>query len=292
MKEGQTINRRSVAIIAFVAAAAALAAIFLSIRPIAAWRLPAMPIRIGSVGVQGISFAQGKSAARTLPATGVREVQIDAPLGSVALSTMAASSIHLHWTVPGSPDQAVRTALQDGVLTIHFQPQGNVVNFGANVNHLDVTIPGGLSVSAQIDAGAMSVQGDFSNLSATLQAGALNVQNFRGALTAHDSMGAINVQQATITGPLSLTADMGAISFAGDPGLAATVRADMGAVDLAISPHGRLTVQGSVQMGQFSSAFPGLRRGGGGSFSGTVGQGKPGYLNVSDQMGPVSIDQF
>ncbi len=259
-----------------------------------AWRLPlsAIPFQIGGPNVQTVSFAPGQSASKTIPAAGVRAVEIDAPIGSVSLTATSTSAIGLHWTVAGQPFQALHTTLQGGVLQIDFQPPRNLVNFGSNPDHLDVTIPSGLAATAQIDAGAMTVQGNFASLVATLQAGALNVQNFRGALTAHDSMGAINVQQATITGPLSLTANMGAITFAGDPGLAATVRADMGAVDLEIAPRGRLTVQGSVQMGPFSSGFPGLGRTGGNSFGGTIGSGKPGYLNVSDQMGPVTIDQY
>jgi hypothetical protein len=294
VKEGPLTNRKAIAIVAFAAAGVTLVAMLAALSSGFAWRLPvsAIPVQIFGPNSRAIAFGPAQSGTKTLPAAGVHSVQIDAPVGSVSLTATATDTINLHWTVAGKPASALSTVLQGGVLEVQFQPPRNVVNIGSEPDHLDVVIPSDLAATAQVDAGAMTVQGNFQSLNVTLQAGALNVQNFRGALTAHDSMGTINVQQATVTGPLSLTANMGAITFTGDPGLAATVQADMGAISLAVAPHGRLRVQGSVQMGQFSSGFAGVGRTGGHSFGGTIGSGKPGYLTVTDQMGPVSIDQY
>ncbi len=264
---------------------------FFAIRPIDTWHFGLQPN--GNVNVTGLTFSGRpmRSASRTVSAQGVRQVEIEAPLGSISLTATSSPSVALHWTAATDTAKALSVTRTGDELMIRFTPP-KTVSYGAGFSKLDVGLPQGLGVTANLDAGSMNVQGNFSRLSATLQAGALSVSQFHGTLSAHDNLGAINVQGATITGPLTLIADLGPVTFSGDPGLAATVRDQMGPVSLSVAPRGQLAVQGSVQMGPFSSGFPGIGLRGGGEFSGSIGHGQPGYLHVSDQLGPVTINQF
>ena len=214
---------------------------------------------------------------------------IEAPIGSVAVSTDSSARIGLHWTISGNPKGAVTTNLAGGVLTIRFAPKPNVP---VNVAQLAVTMPSDLPLTAQVDMGTLSVQGAYPNLSATVQTGPLKVNGFTGSLSAVDHLGPIDVQNATIKGPLSLAAGTGPVNFSGDPGLAATITDQLGPINLSITPSGRLAVSAAVHLGPFSSGFSGLSGGSNGTFRGTIGGGKPGYLRVTDQTGPVNISPF
>lgn len=282
-RRGDTaIQRRNIAIASFALAAIALVGIVFAVRPVTIWHLGWL--HIGNFTVTALP---GKSASRTLSAQGIQTVEIDAQVGAVSLSTSAGQNIHMQWTVPANPAQAVTAVRQGNVLRIHFAAGSNVIVPGSE--HLAIQLPEGLIVQAQLDAGALDVQGAYQSLDATLQAGALGITSYRGQLSVHANLGPINIQGAKIVGPLSLEDQAGPINFTGDPGLAATIKDQLGPINLNIAPSGTLQVTASVQLGPFSSGFPGLGGGTNGSFGGTIGSGPPGYLHISNQIGPVKL---
>ncbi len=288
-REVLPIHRRHVAIASFVAAALALLAIVASLRAVSTWRfyLP----RFGQSSFIGLGFnpTPGRSASKSVSAQGVQRVEIEAPIGSVSVSTGSPTRFGLHWTVSGNPAGAVTTSLAGGVLTIRFAPNTTIP---INVAQLSVTMPGGLPLGARVGTGTLSVQGAIPSLSATVQTGALKVIGFTGSLSAVDHVGPMSVQNATIKGPLSLVVGTGPLNFSGDPGLAATITDQLGPINLNITPSGQLAVRAQVPLGPFASGFPGLSTGTNGTFRGTIGGGKPGYLRVTDQTGPVNISPF
>jgi len=233
-----------------------------------------------------------RTTRKVLAVRNPRSVVIASTFGDVDVTTAKVARLHLSWSVPGRPHTALAIRQSPGYVELDFTPPDTAVMTG-DEDVLDVTLPAGLAVRVDTDSGDVYSRGQYGELRATSDSGDLHVTDFRGVLSANTDSGDLDVQDAVADGQLTLASDSGDVSFSGDPGLAAGVETDSGDVDMAIRPGGRLQLQVQVDSGGVSSTLSPLASNADGTeFSGRVGQGSPGRLDIVTSSGDVSLEPW
>ncbi len=229
---------------------------------------------------------------KVLSVPDLHQVILTTNSGDVHVVTGSGSRLHLTWSVPGKPQEALDIHGIPGGEEVDFRPPDTPVMFGGG-DVLNVILPADLAVTVDSDSGDIYASGQYEALEATSDSGDLHVSSFRGKLTAQADSGDFYVRSAVVEGPLMLKTGSGDISFSGDPGLAAEVSADSGDLNLAIRPSGRIHVQVAVDSGDVTSTYPALRSNSDDTeFEGVVGSGRAGTLNVATGSGDVNLTQW
>jgi hypothetical protein len=172
-----------------------------------------------------IAFAIGPSTSRahsrTISAAGVKELQLDVPVGSLRLEPNLQSGeirVEATYTVHGLLAKRGDAAQQLDRIKLNVT-EGESLKIGAEIpNGLDavsvglvVYAPPGLTVQADAGAGAVAVQGYKGDLQLTTRLGRIEVDAASGSLSAVSASGLISVRN--FTGPVTAKTNMGGISL-------------------------------------------------------------------------------
>jgi len=225
--------------------------------------------------------------------TTVGEVRVTGggPAGEVAIT----ATVHL-WDRNASQslaESALKVTELVGDKRVEFAAHGVHVGFlgfgfgGGGKADLEIVVPDGQTLRLNTDVGAVTVRRVKGDLAIRSNVGEVRVELFEGRLEARTDVGRIDIRDATLTGPLTLESDVGAISFTGIPAGESRITTDTGSVTLYLPEDRayRLVLEDEKPFRQFDSELP--------YTVGLVGTGEPvGTIEVATDIGAVSIRRW
>jgi hypothetical protein len=279
-------NRR---LVGWIGVAAAAVTVLAGISAVAG---PSMTIGGGRLHWVGIAF--GPVALHyghdELPAAGLRRVSVVGNAAGLRVHTVSgATGITVNWGL--RQGVGLRVQRTGGLLRI-WVPATRLLDLGTlSSQHLDVTIPAGVALTASSTAGSVAISGQYRDLSATAQAGTITLTRIRAeSLTAEATAGSLAVTLAAAPRFLSLSDTAGSIALAGPWPAVGVLRDTAGSISMQGRPERATHVAVSVSAGQFTSGFAGLVGGGNGLYQGVGGRGtESGSLSISDTAGNVTL---
>mgnify|MGYP001376062118 CR=1 FL=1 len=242
-----------------------------------------------------------------------------------AVATLSGNTIAQQFQVAGQPSIVVAndagatmlSAAQDGAVSVkaekhadspdalsHMQvsmtQEGNTIHVvfqrGSDVTgneyvNVTITAPADSALQVTTHAGAVTATGFRRGLTAHSDAGELSVDNVMGDLNLRTSAGAIRAMG--VNGAVDAETSAGAVTVSGALHGANTVRASSGRIAVSIPAASALSVRASTGAGSISNDFGFPVTGGpaGGTFSGTIGSGSDGSLNLQASTGSVTLQR-